>query len=72
MSFLSKLFSPDIFDCIEQGKFTRIEKVISYDKTLANKQNGQGNTPLMHAIEHMQLPAVKHLLRAGARTNDTK
>ena len=69
MKFLTKLFAPDIFECIEQGKVSRIKKLISGDRSLLNKQNAQGNTPLMHAVDCMQLQATKFLLESGAKIN---
>lgn len=56
----------DLHEIIQQGNNSQLSVVINADKSLLNKQNSLGNTPLHTAMLSSNFKAVKELVTHGA------
>ena len=58
-----------LIDAIRSGDAEQFQTLLAYRDIDLERNCGEGKTPLMHAVEHSNGPAVRHLLNANVGAN---
>ncbi|SFU74066.1 hypothetical protein SAMN05216480_1182 [Pustulibacterium marinum] len=66
---LSSFGQQTIFDAAQSGDIAALKSIITKDALAINKQNNEGYTPLMLAVNNGDLNTINYLLKNGANVN---